>query len=48
MYYPDACKRAERHFSAGNFYINDNGKVVLFYQQNTVAPRSTGFVTVVL
>ncbi|MDR0857685.1 MAG: RsiV family protein [Oscillospiraceae bacterium] len=44
LYYPDVEKRAGRHFSAENFYISADGKITLFYQQNTVAPRSCGFV----
>jgi hypothetical protein len=48
MYYPDAAKRAERHFSAENVYLNSEGNAILYYQQNTVAPRSTGFVTITL
>jgi hypothetical protein len=47
-YYPDAVKRAKRCFSADNIYIAASGEPVLFYPQNTIAPRSEGFVQFVI
>ncbi|MDR0936106.1 MAG: RsiV family protein [Oscillospiraceae bacterium] len=46
MYYPDAGKRAARHFSTENVYLNAEGNAVIYYQQNTIAPRSAGFITI--
>jgi len=43
-YYPDAVKRAERHFSSKNIFISSGGNPVIFFQQNTIAPRGEGFV----
>jgi len=40
--YPDAVKRAERHFSAKNIYISSSGQLYLFFQPNTIAPRGEG------
>jgi hypothetical protein len=46
--YPDAVKRAKHSLSLKNVYINSGGQLVLFFPQNTIAPRSEGFVQFII